>query len=101
MERQVIQKKYEFLRIIDRLEDENLLIVITSIRDISDDWKTGNINLLSRHSHSKEFQLDNVPKNIQELTEVAPTQISPIEFLKLTKLYKNDVESFLIYNPNY
>lgn len=101
MERHVIQKKYEFLRIIDRLEDENLLIVITSIRDISDDWKTGNINLLSSHSHSKEFQLDNVPKNIQELTEVAPTQISPIEFLKLTKLYKNDVESFLIYNPNY
>lgn len=100
MERHVIQKKYEFLRIIDRLEDENLLIIITSIRDVSDDWKTGDINLLSHHSHSKEFSLDNVPKNIQGLTGVAPTQISPLEFLKLTKLYKNDVERFLIYNPN-
>ena len=100
MKRHVVQKKYEYLRIIDRLEDDNLLVVIASIRDISDDWKTGNINLLSRHSHSKEYPLDNIPQNIQGLTAVAPTQISPMEFLKLTKLYKNDVESFLIYNPN-
>lgn len=100
MKRHVVQKKYEYLRIIDRLEDDNLLVVIASIRDISDDWKTGNINLLSRHSHSKEFSLDNIPQNIQGLTAVAPTQISPMEFLKLTKLYKNDIESFLIYNLN-
>ncbi|MBD8523815.1 hypothetical protein [Lysinibacillus fusiformis] len=100
MKRHVVQKKYEYLRIIDRLEDDNLLVVIASIRDISDDWKTGNINLLSHHSHSKEFPLDNIPKNIQGLTAVAPTQISPMEFLKLTELYKNDVESFLIYKLN-
>ncbi|MFJ7890457.1 hypothetical protein ACIQYL_20555 [Lysinibacillus xylanilyticus] len=88
MDRHVIQKKYEFLRIIDRLEDENILVVIANIREVSEDWKTGKIEVLSRHSHSEEYHLHNIPIHIQRLTAIEPTQISPMEFLKLTKLYK-------------
>lgn len=96
----LIQKKYEFLRIIERIEDENILIVITNIREVTEDLRTGKIELLSLNSHSEEYPLHNIPKHIQSLAAFEPTQISPMQFLMLKKLYKNDIESFLHYNPN-
>ncbi|MBX8946008.1 MULTISPECIES: hypothetical protein [Lysinibacillus] len=95
------QIKYEFLRIIDRIEEENILIVITNIREVSRDSKTGNVSVQSHHSHSEEYPLNNIPRHIQILNAIEPTQISPQEFDQLTKLYKNDIESFLLYNPKY
>lgn len=95
------QIKYEFLRIIDQIEEENILIVIANIREVTRDSKTGDVSVLSRHSHSEEYPLNNIPRHIQILDAIEPTQISPQEFDQLTKLYKNDIESFLLYNPKY
>lgn len=97
MGRQII--KYEFLRIIDRIEKENLLIIISNLREVITDTDSEKHNVLSRHSHSEEYPLDNIPKHIQLLKPVEPTQISPQEFDQLTKLYKNDINSFLHYTP--
>lgn len=95
----IIQKKYEFQRIIDKLEEENILVVIANIREVSEDWKTGHIRIISGHTHSEEYPLHSVPEHILHLTAIEPTQISPTEFLKLMKLYKNDLKYFLCYNP--
>ena len=95
------QKKYEFLRIIERMEEENILLIIANIREVIKDSNTGNVNVLSRHSHSAEYPLNSVPRHIQVLEAFEPTEISPQEFEQLTKLYKNDINSFLIYTPIY
>ncbi len=93
------QVKYEFLRIIERLEEENLLLIIANLREVRSDSNSGNFSALSRHSHSEEYPLDSIPRHIQILDAVEPTQISPQEFDQLTKLYKNDISSFLYYKP--
>ncbi len=95
------QIKYEFLRIIDRIEEENILLIIANIREVSRDSKTGQVNVLSRHSHSAEYPLNNIPRHIQILDAMEPTQISPHEFEQLTKIYKNDIDSFLLYKPKF
>ncbi|SCX63375.1 hypothetical protein ACE1MS_23510 (plasmid) [Lysinibacillus sp. fkY74-1] len=95
------QIKYEFLRIIDRIEEENILLIIANIREVSRDSKTGQVNVLSRHSHSAEYPLNNIPRHIQILDAMEPTQISPQEFEQLTKIYKNDIDSFLLYKPKF
>lgn len=95
------QSKYEFLRIIDQIEEDNILIIIANIREVISESDPSNIlQILSRHSHSAEYPLNNIPGHIQLLNAVEPTQISPQEFDQLTKLYKNDINSFLVYTPN-
>ncbi|MFY0521085.1 hypothetical protein ACOMCU_25155 [Lysinibacillus sp. UGB7] len=93
------QKTYEFVRIKDKMIEEDILIVIANIREVIKDSNTGNVNVLSRHSHSAEYPLNNIPLDIQVLEAVEPTEISPQEFDQLTKLYKNDINSFLLYTP--
>ncbi|MFJ7982262.1 hypothetical protein ACIQ1D_18550 [Lysinibacillus xylanilyticus] len=93
------QVEYEFLRVIDRIEEENLLLIIANIREVRKNPISGSLNVLSRHSHSEEYPLENIPRHIQILDAVEPTRISPQEFDQLIKLYKNDINSFLLYTP--
>lgn len=93
------QRKYEFLRIIERLEDEDILLIIANLREVIEDSGAGRVNVLSRHSHSAEYPLREIPRHIQILESLEPTEINPQEFDLLTKLYKNDINSFLLFTP--
>jgi len=88
---------YEYVRLIERNEDENLLIVIASVREVLSDPSIQQHKVMSRMSHSEEYPLYDVPRHIELLQPIKPTQLNRQALSFLVKQYKNDKKSFLYY----
>lgn len=95
-----IATKFEFLRLKEIIQSENLLMIISSCRKISDDItknSRGNISINSTNCHSVEYDLDTAP---EEYKQLKPREIIPLsqnEYEDLVKLYKIDKDAFLNY----
>ena len=68
-------------------------------KDKNKDTNPPQFTVFGDRSHSLEYPLNNIPLHIQLLSTVEPTRLSIPEYNELRKLYENDLEGFLFYEP--
>lgn len=87
-----------YVRAKEELTSDNILMIVSYLQERILDESGLVKNIITKHSSSEEYPLDNIPNEINVVNSMN-MKITRQEFAHILNLYKNNIIDFIYYTP--